>query len=177
MTVSSFGGYNYYVTFIDDHSWKTWIYFLKTKESEELLSKFKEFKAQVENLSGRRIKILRSDNGGEYTSIEFNDLCKEAELRGSSQFPTTLNKMGLQKERTEQLWRQPKAWYMTKVYQCSYGQKHPEQLFMYKIDALIKSWRTWLRKKPSQEWSQKWATFVSLDAQSTFMCPRIKRLS
>ena len=68
MIVTSLGGYNYYVTFIDDHSRKTWIYFLKTKESKEVLSKFKEFKAQVKNLSGRRIKILRSDNGGEYTS-------------------------------------------------------------------------------------------------------------
>ena len=56
------------MTFIDDYSRKTWIYFLKTKESEEVLSKFKEFKAQVENLSGKRIKILISDNGGEYTS-------------------------------------------------------------------------------------------------------------
>ena len=51
MTVTSLGGYNYYVSFIDDHSRKTWICFLKTKESEEVLSKFKEFKAQVKNLS------------------------------------------------------------------------------------------------------------------------------
>ena len=72
MTVASLGGYHYYVTFIDEYSQKTWIYFLKTKESEEVLSKFKEFKAQVNNLSGKRIKILRSDNGGEYTSTEFN---------------------------------------------------------------------------------------------------------
>ena len=45
MTVTSLGGYNYYVTFIDDHSQKAWIYFLKTKESEEVLSNFKELKA------------------------------------------------------------------------------------------------------------------------------------
>ena len=67
------------MTFIDDYSQKTWIYFLKTKESEEVLGKFKEFKAQVENLS--RIKILRSDNGGGYTSTEFNDFCKEAGIK------------------------------------------------------------------------------------------------
>ena len=41
ITVTSQGGYIYYVTFIDDHSRKTWIYFLKTKESEEVLNKFK----------------------------------------------------------------------------------------------------------------------------------------
>ena len=81
MTVSSLGGYHYYVTFIDDYSQKSWIYFLKTKESEEVLSKFKEFKAQVENLLGKRIKILRSNNGGEYTSTKFNDFQKEAGIK------------------------------------------------------------------------------------------------
>ena len=67
MTIASLGGYHYYVTFIYDYSRKTWIYFLKTKESEEVLSKLKEFKAQVENLSRKSIMILRSNNGGEYT--------------------------------------------------------------------------------------------------------------
>jgi hypothetical protein len=43
-----------------------WVYFLKSKY--EVLGKFKVFKALVENLSERKIKILRSDNGGEYTS-------------------------------------------------------------------------------------------------------------
>ena len=28
-----------------------------------------------------RIKILRSDNGGEYTSTKFNDFCKEAGIK------------------------------------------------------------------------------------------------
>jgi hypothetical protein len=59
-------GYVYYVSFIDDHSCKTWVYLFKSKD--EVLGKFKEFKALIENLSERKIKILRSDNGGEYTS-------------------------------------------------------------------------------------------------------------
>jgi hypothetical protein len=60
--VASLNGYFYYVLFIDDHSRKTWIYFLKTKDG--VLGRFQEFKAQVENLTRRRIKVLRSDNGG-----------------------------------------------------------------------------------------------------------------
>ena len=36
-TVASLGGYHYYVTFIDGYSRKTWIYFLKPKESKEVL--------------------------------------------------------------------------------------------------------------------------------------------
>jgi hypothetical protein len=41
-----------------------------------VFSKFKEFKALIKNLSERKIKILRSDNGGEYTSKEFVNYCK-----------------------------------------------------------------------------------------------------
>lgn len=43
MTISSLGGFLYYVTFFDDFSWKTWIYFMKTKD--EVFSRFQEFRA------------------------------------------------------------------------------------------------------------------------------------
>jgi hypothetical protein len=43
--------------------------------------KFKEFKALIENLSERKIKILRSDNGGEYTSKEFVNFCKDVGIK------------------------------------------------------------------------------------------------
>jgi transposase InsO family protein len=52
---------------------------LKTKD--EVFSKFKEFKALIENLSERNIKILRSDNGGEYTSKEFVNFCKDVGIK------------------------------------------------------------------------------------------------
>jgi transposase InsO family protein len=63
------------------------------KSKDEALGKFKEFKALVENLSKRKIKILRSDNGGEYTSNEFASFCRDVDLRGSSPLPIILNKM------------------------------------------------------------------------------------
>jgi hypothetical protein len=66
MPSSSLSGYIYYVSFIDDYSYKIWVYFLKSKDG--VFSKFKEFKALIENLSERKIKILRSYNGGKYTS-------------------------------------------------------------------------------------------------------------
>jgi hypothetical protein len=75
---SSINGYVYYVSFIDDYSCKIWKYFLKSKD--EVFSKFKEFKALIENLSKRKIKILKSDNGGEYTSKYFVNLCKYVEI-------------------------------------------------------------------------------------------------
>jgi transposase InsO family protein len=81
MTISSLSGYLNYVIFIDDYSRKTWIYFLNSKESKEVLDKFQEFKAQIENLTGKKIKILRSDNGGEYTSKCFSDFCIEEGIK------------------------------------------------------------------------------------------------
>jgi hypothetical protein len=47
----------------------------------EVISKIKEFKALIENLSKRKIKILRSDNGGEYTSEEFVNICKDVGIK------------------------------------------------------------------------------------------------
>jgi transposase InsO family protein len=79
MPSSSISGYVYYVSFIDDYSRKTWIYFLKSKD--EVFNEFKEFKALIENLSERKIKILRSDNGGEYTSKEFVNFCKDVGIK------------------------------------------------------------------------------------------------
>ena len=43
MSSTSLSGFEYYITFIDDFSRKTWIYFLKAKS--EVFEKFKEFKA------------------------------------------------------------------------------------------------------------------------------------
>ena len=73
MSTRALSGAKYFVTFIDDHSKKTWVYFLKTKD--EVFNQFKEFKALVENLTGKRIKVLRSYNGGEYIDKEFNGFC------------------------------------------------------------------------------------------------------
>jgi hypothetical protein len=47
------------------------IILVKDLDIFEVFNKIKEFKALIENLSVRKIKILRSDNGGEYTSKEF----------------------------------------------------------------------------------------------------------
>jgi hypothetical protein len=72
MQTKSIGGRFYFLTFIDDFSRKIWIYFLIHKS--ENFAKFKEFKAGAEKQSGKYVKILRSDGGGEYCSKEFANL-------------------------------------------------------------------------------------------------------
>ena len=68
-------GNRFYVTFTDDYSRYRYIYLIKQKS--ETFEKFKEFKNEVENQLGRKIKMLRSDRGGEYLSLEFDDYLKE----------------------------------------------------------------------------------------------------
>jgi transposase InsO family protein len=99
MTATSLNGYVYYVSFIDDFSRKTWIYFLKAKS--KVFSKFKEFKVLVENIFEKKIKILRSDNGGEVTSNDFKAFCKEFGIKRDLTTPYNPQQYGVA-ERTNQ---------------------------------------------------------------------------
>jgi len=74
VTVRSLGGSMYYVSFIDHFSKKTWIYFLRKKS--EVFEKFKGFKSLVENQTYKKIKVLRTDNGGEFCEKDFEQFCK-----------------------------------------------------------------------------------------------------
>jgi len=71
--LSSLGGNRYFVTFVDDCSRKMWIYFVKLKS--QAFDVFLNFQKMVELESGRKIKILRTDGGGEYASRAFDDYC------------------------------------------------------------------------------------------------------
>ena len=64
----------YFLSFIDDFSRKTWIYFLH--EKSEAFTMFRCYKACVEKETGAYIKCLRTDRGGEFTSNEFGEFCK-----------------------------------------------------------------------------------------------------
>ena len=69
------GGRRYFITFIDDCSRYVHVYLLKNKD--EAFSMFKIYKAEVENQLNKKIKVLRSDRGGEYFSNEFSNFCEE----------------------------------------------------------------------------------------------------
>ncbi|CAH9132764.1 unnamed protein product [Cuscuta epithymum] len=60
----SFGNKKYVVTFIDDCTRYCYIYLLFSKD--EAMDKFKVFKTEVELQTGKKIKRLRTDKGGEY---------------------------------------------------------------------------------------------------------------
>jgi hypothetical protein len=65
------------------------IILVKDLDIFEVFNKIKEFKALIENLSERKIKILRSDNGGEYT-LEGAHVTS-AKMLGSRELTTPYN--------------------------------------------------------------------------------------
>ena len=89
----SLGGGEYFVTFIDDHTRYAWVYILQHKS--EVFQRFQEWKALVEKSSGRKIKIFRSDNGGEYTSSEFASYLTKEGIKHELTIPHTPQQNGV----------------------------------------------------------------------------------
>ena len=69
------GQAEYFVMFVDDKTHYVWVYMVKHKH--QVFQKFMKWKCLVEKLSGYQLKKLRTDNGGEYTSTEFESYLKK----------------------------------------------------------------------------------------------------
>ncbi|KAF1334706.1 Integrase catalytic core protein, partial [Globisporangium splendens] len=75
MQTATFSDKRYFVTFIDDKSRFCVVFLLRSKS--EVLDKFVQFVKFAETQTGRRVKVLRSDNGGEYASSKFAAFCRD----------------------------------------------------------------------------------------------------
>ena len=93
MSTTSNGGALYMLTFTDDLTRKTWVYFLKQKS--QVIEKVKEFVEMVENESGLRVKALRSDNGGEYCNRQLDTYFKNKGIRHETTNPHCPNQNGV----------------------------------------------------------------------------------
>jgi Integrase core domain len=69
MHCTSNGGALHFATFVDDYTHYGWVYFLKSKSDFFQISQ--AWHKQVTTLTGHTLKILHSDNGGEYISNRF----------------------------------------------------------------------------------------------------------
>ena len=67
--VESKGGKKYYITFMDDKTRLTHLYLLRKKD--EVFATYKEYEAWVNTQLSAKIKVLHSDQGGEYKGDEF----------------------------------------------------------------------------------------------------------
>ena len=72
--VQTRGGNKYFIIFIDDCTKYFYVYLLKSKD--EALEKFITYKNEVENQLDKKIKMVRSDRGGEY-EVPIGDFCAQ----------------------------------------------------------------------------------------------------
>ena len=85
-----FSSFKYFLTFIDDYSRRTSVYFLKLKS--KVFNMFLAYKALVEKQSGHQIIKLRSDNGGEYFNNKFTTFFTEQGIQQQHTVPYTPQK-------------------------------------------------------------------------------------
>ncbi|KPJ11482.1 Retrovirus-related Pol polyprotein from transposon TNT 1-94 [Papilio machaon] len=93
MSVNSFSGAKYLLTFIDDYTRMTFGYFIRNKS--EVLPVFKIFKKFVENQTNLKIKMLRTDNGREYVNKDFQLFLQEHGIKHQTTVPYSPQQNGV----------------------------------------------------------------------------------
>ena len=113
--VYSIGGSKYFISFIDDHS--NWVVEYTMRSKSEALDRFKEYKQYAETHTNRKLvklhvrehrgtnddntdetiklKVLRSDNGGEYLSNNFKQYLKDNGIHQELTVAHTLQQNGV----------------------------------------------------------------------------------
>jgi transposase InsO family protein len=86
-------GEKYFMLLVDDYTRMTAVCFLKNKV--EAFENFKIYKEMVENEMDSKIKCLRSDNGGEFTSKDFMDYCNNHGIKGKFSIARTPQQNGV----------------------------------------------------------------------------------
>jgi Integrase core domain/GAG-pre-integrase domain len=76
--VASSSGFRWFVTFIDCCSRVSWLFLMHSKS--EVPDCFQNFHKMVETQFGKRMKILRSDNGTEYTNESMQDFLRSEDI-------------------------------------------------------------------------------------------------
>ena len=97
----SLNGSKYFLLFIDDFSRYCWVYFLKSKV--DVFAEFVKFKAAVELETGNKLKTLTSDNGGEYTSRQFEAYLAKEGIKHQLNIPYTPQQNGVSERRNRTL--------------------------------------------------------------------------
>ncbi|CAI7796618.1 unnamed protein product [Closterium sp. NIES-54] len=66
----------YFLTIVDDHTRAVWVYPLKTK-GEVAAAVLKEWMPRAQRESGHKVKVIRTDNGGEFIGADFESVLKK----------------------------------------------------------------------------------------------------
>ncbi|CAI7847496.1 unnamed protein product [Closterium sp. NIES-53] len=72
----SLSGSRYFLTIVDDHTRAVWVYPLKTK-GEVAAAVLKEWMPRAQRESGHKVKVIRTNNGGEFIGADFGSVLKK----------------------------------------------------------------------------------------------------
>lgn len=94
-------GMRWFVTFVDDCTRMTWLYLLKHKS--DVVKVFKCFQKMVEVQFQTCIKVVRSDNGGEYFQQELKDFMNSLGIIHQTSCPYTPQQNGVAERKNRHL--------------------------------------------------------------------------
>ena len=93
MSTPSVGGARYFLTFTDDYTRYSSVYFLRSKT--EVPENFAEYEALVENQTGHKIKALWSDNGTEYVNERLSSMQRSCGIKHETTVPYSPQQNGV----------------------------------------------------------------------------------
>lgn len=97
ITPQTSAGNRYFLLFVDDYSRYMWVFMIKTKD--EVFQTFKKFKMQVESEGQYKLKALRTDRGGEFTSTQFTNYCNNEGIKRQLTAPYSPQQNGVVERR------------------------------------------------------------------------------
>lgn len=86
---------------IDDYSRYMWTVLLEQKD--EAFDKFRKLRSMVEQETGEKIQVFRTDRGGEFTSNEFDSFCQNSGIKRHLTVPYTPQQNGVVEGRNRTL--------------------------------------------------------------------------
>ncbi|KAL0300180.1 UNVERIFIED_CONTAM: Retrovirus-related Pol polyprotein from transposon TNT 1-94, partial [Sesamum angustifolium] len=91
--ISTHGGNKYFLSIIDNFSRKVFVFLMKHKS--DVFENFRKWKILVENQTGKKLKVLRTDNGLEFCNQSFSNLCDECGIKRHKTNPYTPQQNGV----------------------------------------------------------------------------------
>jgi len=91
------GGNKFFMLLVDDFS--RWMDVSMLKSKDQAVDEFVKYKAEMQNQTGCRIKVLRTDRGGEFLSNLFTGVCEEAGIKRQMTAPYTPQQNGVVERR------------------------------------------------------------------------------
>ncbi|GJY28100.1 retrovirus-related pol polyprotein from transposon TNT 1-94 [Tanacetum coccineum] len=155
------GGNKYFITFIDDCTKYCYVYLLKSKD--EAIDKFK---TEVENQLGKKIKVVRSDRGGEYVA-PFAELCAKHGIRHEFTAPYSPQQNGIAERKNRTLKEMVTAMLISSgMSQDMWGEAILTATYLLnKIPRKEKEetpYELWMGRKPSYQYLRVWGCLAKV---------------